>query len=99
MSATKLRQVRQKAHNKSEGDDQYARLESICDAALQLEGALAEFSARAAIAELASNWYQAIRDNDRKGSDMPSPERLAQTDIPLVVERLQHILEEHTQTE
>lgn len=96
MSATKLRQVRQKAHNKSEGDDQYARLESICDAALELEGALAEFSARAAIAELASNWYQAIRDNDRKGSDMPEPERLVQTDIPLVVEELRSILKNHT---
>jgi hypothetical protein len=91
--------VRQKAHNKSEGDDQYARLESICGAALELEGALAEFSARAAIAELANNWYQAIRDNDRKGSDMPSLERLAETDIPLVIEQLQCILKEHTQTE
>lgn len=97
MSATKLRQVRQKAHNKSEGDDQYAQLESICDAALELEGTLAKFSARAAIAELVDNWYWAVHGNDRENGD--GLERLAETDIPLVVKELQSILEEHTHSE
>lgn len=90
---TKLQQVRQKCLNKTEGDDQYARLAEICDRALNLEGAVQLFSARAAIAELVENWFAAVRDNQKREDSVLSPGSLVETDIPLVVEELQSFLE------
>lgn len=90
---TKIQQVHQKCLNKSEGDDQYSRLAEFCDRALNLEGSLQRFSARAAIAELLENWFVAVRDNQKRENSVLSPGSLAETDIPLVIEELQSFLE------
>lgn len=86
-----LEDIRQKAADKAGKGDSFARLVEICEEALKLEGDLYRLAARAAIAEVARSWLEAVHDNSRSNEDFEQLHlgRLMQADIPRVIEELE----------
>jgi hypothetical protein len=91
----KIKNVRDEAGERRSEDPRFVQLNHICNRALEdLQDDLYGYAARAAVAELAESWLQAISDDVAgAASDRVDFEKMAREDITLTKEELNRYIE------
>lgn len=90
----KIKNVRDEAGERRSEDPRFVQLNHICNRALEdLQDDLYGYAARAAVAELAESWLQAISDDIGPGESRLDFEKMAREDITRTKEELNRYIE------